>query len=156
MQKLRQSKTQRRPMKRKQTSTSAEVAELAVVKAPNLSFRFFSFSSSSIWKRNKNIYKKWCCRSLELIKAAITGYSCGCTFCETEETFTPKRCALFFSWSTSTCMQTRRHECSWFSLAGGDGNLTDSELFFQHLQMIYCLQLHLCGEKQRNRVRKDR
>lgn len=40
-------------MKRKQTSTSAALAEPAAVKAPNLSFLFFSFSSSSIWKQRK-------------------------------------------------------------------------------------------------------
>lgn len=40
-----------RLMKRKQTSTSAALAEPAAVKTPNLSFLFFSFSSSSIWKQ---------------------------------------------------------------------------------------------------------
>lgn len=44
-----------RLMKRKQTSTSAALAEPAAVKAPNLSFLFFSFSSSSTWKQRKKL-----------------------------------------------------------------------------------------------------
>lgn len=46
--------TKKEGMEKEHTSTSAEPAEPAepaLVKAPNLSFLFFSFSSSSIWKK---------------------------------------------------------------------------------------------------------
>lgn len=54
--------TKKEGMERKHTSTSAEPgepAEPALVKAPNLSFLFFSFSSSSIWKKTKSFNTKW-------------------------------------------------------------------------------------------------
>ncbi len=86
---------------RTHTSASLAPADAALVTMPNLSFLFLSFSSSSICEDTQNRQQNIQIATIKNSHLEVLKYEKG-TFLETEETFMPKRSALFFNTSTST------------------------------------------------------